>query len=196
VQLPLMVHIGKGPPELDGILDCMRPGDILTHCHTGNTNRIIDDQGAMRADVREAHARGILLDVGHGMGSFAFATAERLLDAGELPDTISTDVHSMNLAGPVYDLPTTLSKYLLLGMPFEETVRRCTVNAAMALRRPELGALTLGAPADIAGLRIDTGDFLLTDSLRQTRRAQRRIVCALTVQGGVPLFRDPGAVTG
>ncbi|MGI8916469.1 MAG: amidohydrolase/deacetylase family metallohydrolase [Chloroflexota bacterium] len=194
LQLPLMVHISNGPPALEGILDLMTPGDILTHCHTGRSNRIVNDQGALRHDVREAHARGVLLDVGHGMGSFAFASAERLLDAGELPDTISTDVHSLNLAGPVFDLPTTLSKYLLLGMTLEAVVRCCTLNAAEAIRRPDLGRLAIGAPANLAGLRLEEGDFMLTDSMGKSRNARQRLCCDLTVRGGRVTYRQPGSI--
>jgi dihydroorotase len=193
LRLPLMVHISSGPPELACILDLMRAGDILTHCHTGHTNRIVTAEGQLRQDVREAHQRGILLDVGHGMGSFAFASAERLLDAGELPDTISTDVHSMNLAGPVFDLPTTLSKYLLLGMSLEAVVRCCTTNAAAALRRSDLGRLAVGGPADLAGLRLEAGEFVLTDSRGESRTARQRVRCDLTVGGGKVTYRQPGA---
>ncbi|HEY8746132.1 MAG TPA: amidohydrolase/deacetylase family metallohydrolase [Chloroflexota bacterium] len=192
LQLPLMVHIANGPPELAGVLDLMRPGDILTHCHTGRSNRIVNNQGTMRLDVREAHERGIVLDVGHGMGSFAFASAERLLDAGELPDTISTDVHSLNTAGPVYDLPTTLSKFLLLGMHLDAVVRCCTTNAARALGRPDLGSLAVGAPADLAGLRLERGDFVLTDSMGESRRSSQRLCSDLTVRAGQLSYRQPG----
>ncbi len=196
LHLPLMVHIANGPPELADVLAWLRPGDILTHCHTGRSNRIIDDRGALRRDVREAHQRGIVLDIGHGMGSFAFASAERLLDAGELPDTISTDVHSQNLAGPVYDLPTTLSKFLLLGMSLEAVVRCCTRNAAAALERPDLGRLEVGAPADLAALRLEAGDFLLTDSMGERRRAHQRLCCDLTVRAGQISYRHPASAGG
>lgn len=192
LHLPLMVHIANGPPELTEVLGLMEPGDILTHCHTGRSNRIINDQGALRREAREAHQRGVLLDVGHGMGSFAFASAERLLDAGELPDTISTDVHSHSLNGPVYDLPTTLSKYLLLGMTLEAAVRCATVNAAAALGRPDLGRFAVGGAADLAGLRLESGDFVLTDSMGESRRSQQRLCCDLTVRAGEVCYRHPG----
>ncbi len=193
--LPVMVHISSGPPELRHILDCMRPGDVLTHCHTGHANRVIDDQGQLRRDVREAHDRGVLLDVGHGQGSFAFATAERLIDAGELPDTISTDIHAWNLTGPVFDLPTTLSKYLLLGMPFAEVVRCATSSVAAAINRPDLGTLAVGATADIAALAVEEGAFTLTDSMGKSRPARQRIVCRLTVRAGQVAYQD-SSVTG
>jgi dihydroorotase len=143
--------------------------------------------------VREAHQRGILLDVGHGMGSFSFASAERLLNAGELPDTISTDIHRLNFGGPVFDLPTTLSKYLLLGMSLEAVVRCCTTNAAAALRRSDLGRLAVGGPADLAGLRLEAGEFVLTDSRGESRTARQRVHCDLTVGGGKVTYRQPGA---
>jgi dihydroorotase len=194
LRLPMMVHISSGPPALAQILELMRPGDILTHCHTGHSNRIIDDQGALRREVREAHQRGILLDVGHGMGSFSFASAERLLNAGELPDTISTDIHRLNFGGPVFDLPTTLSKYLLLGMRLDAVVRCCTVNAAAAVGRADLGCLAVGKPADLAGLRLESGEFVLTDSTGARRPAPQRLCCDLTVRGGQVTYRQPGSV--
>ena len=192
LHMPLMVHVANGPPDLEEVLDLMEPGDILTHCHTGRSNRIIDDQGILRREAREARRRGVLLDVGHGKGSFAFASAERLLDAGELPDTISTDVHSHSLNGPVYDLPTALSKYLLLGMTLEAAVRCATVNAAAALSRPDLGRLEVGGPADVAGLRLEPGDFVLTDSMGESRRSRQLLRCDLTLRAGEVWYRQPG----
>ncbi|HEV7213589.1 MAG TPA: amidohydrolase/deacetylase family metallohydrolase, partial [Chloroflexota bacterium] len=107
-------------------------------------------------------------------------------------DTISTDVHRLNLNGPVYDLPTTLSKYLLLGMTLEGAVRCATANAAAALGRPELGRLDVGGPADVTGLRLVSGDFALTDSMGECRRSAQRLRCDLSVRAGEVVYHHPG----
>ncbi len=193
LNLPVMVHIAMGPPELADVLALMRPGDILTHCHNARSNRLVDvSTRQMRLDVKEAHARGIVLDVGHGQGSFSYESAEMLLQAGELPDTISTDIHSGNLNGPVYDLPTTLSKFMLLGMPFTETIARCTAHVATAIDRPDLGTLAIGSVADIAGLAVRDGSFTLTDSMGCSRQAEKLVVCQLTVRHGDVTYLEPG----
>ncbi|MCL4543273.1 MAG: amidohydrolase/deacetylase family metallohydrolase [Chloroflexi bacterium] len=195
LHLPLMVHIGMRPPELRAILEHMRQGDILTHCHTGRENRITDASGRLRDDVRAARDRGVLLDVGHGMGSFSFEVADRLLQAGEWPDTISTDVHAENVNGPVYDLPTTISKYLLLGMPLERALLRCTVAAASALGQTRSGVVIPGMQADLSAFQMEEGAFPLTDSYGETRIAQRRLQCIMTVQRGELMYLASGVTS-
>ncbi|MCL4541060.1 MAG: amidohydrolase/deacetylase family metallohydrolase [Chloroflexi bacterium] len=191
LSLPLMVHIGKGPPELREILTYMRAGDILTHCHTGHSNRITTPGGTLRDEVRAAKDRGILLDTGHGMGSFSFQVADQLLQQGELPDTISTDVHAENVNGPVFDLPTTLSKYMLLGMPLHRALACCTVAAGRAIGYPSPSRITVGDIAHVAAFTIEDGSFPLTDSYGETRTAQRRLRCHLTVQRGDVRYFHP-----
>ncbi len=115
-RLPLMVHISSGPPSLAEVMELMRPGDILTHCCTGNDHRIVDEAGHLRAIVKQAWDRGIVLDIGHGTGSFSYEVTEALLHDGYLPDVISSDAHQLSIQGPMYDLPTTLSKFLNLGL--------------------------------------------------------------------------------
>ncbi len=191
LNLPLMVHIGKGPPELREILTHMRAGDILTHCHTGHSNRITTPAGTLRDEVRAAKDRGILLDVGHGMGSFSFQVADQLLQQDELPDTISTDVHAENVNGPVFDLPTTLSKYMLLGMPLHQTLARCTVAAGRAIGYPSPSRIAIGDIANIAAFTIEEGSFPLTDSYGEARIARRRLRCHLTIQRGELRYFNP-----
>jgi dihydroorotase len=107
--LPVMVHIGSAPPPLREIVARMRPGDILTHCFTGNTNRIVEHDDTIRDDVKRAWDAGVILDVGHGAGSFSFPVAEAMVRQGLLPDCISTDIHVLSIKGPMFDMPTTLS---------------------------------------------------------------------------------------
>ena len=128
VQRPMMVHIGGGPPSLNEVLELMRPGDVLTHCFTGHDMRIIDDTGKLLEIARRAWDAGIVLDIGHGAGSFSFETAQAMLDQGLPPDVISSDIHQLSIHGPLYDLPTCLSKFLALGMSLEEVIRAATIS--------------------------------------------------------------------
>jgi dihydroorotase len=127
----------------------------------------------------------VLFDVGHGAGSFNFGAAKAALDAGFVPDTISTDVYAASINGPVYDMPTTMSKMLHLGMSFEDILLRVTASPAKIINRvPGLGTLEIGAPGDIALLAMEDGQFQLVDSQRNVVTASRRIVSRLTICGG------------
>jgi dihydroorotase len=190
VGLPLMVHIGPAPPlaEIAGLL---RPGDILTHCCTGHTNRLIDETGMVFPYMRELWQQGLVLDVGHGSGSFSYASAEAMLAAGVVPDVISSDIHQLAVLGPMYDLPTTLSKFLNLGLPLRDVIARATVHPAAAMRRPDLGTLQVGAPADIALFRLDEGQYVFHDVQMQPRRGTVRLVNTATYVGGARLHLTP-----
>ncbi len=188
-QLPLMTHISFAPPGTQEVMDLMRPGDVVTHCYNGHTLGIVDPDGNIKPGVREARARGVLFDLGHGLGSFNFAAARKAMQAGFLPDTISTDIYSLNLNGPVYDLPTTMSKLLHLGMSFDEVLQRTTSNPAKVVNRIQgLGSIEVGAPADLALLAIEEGDFQLVDSQKNAVNAKRRIVSRLTLCRGKRLL--------
>jgi len=176
-------------------MDLMRAGDIVTHCLNAHSIGILEktdpreqvfaSTGKLKPGVKEARARGVIFDVGHGAGSFNFGAARAALDAGFPPDTISTDVYAASVNGPVYDMPTTMSKMLYLGMSFEEVLLRVTANPARIINRvPGMGTLAIGAPADIALLAIEDGKFQLVDSQRNTVSAPKRIVSRLTICRG------------
>ncbi|HZU03836.1 MAG TPA: amidohydrolase/deacetylase family metallohydrolase [Ktedonobacteraceae bacterium] len=184
VKLPLMVHIGIAPPTLTEIVDLMRPGDILTHCCTGQTNRLIDEQGPVHPYIRRAHEQGVILDLGHGTGSFSYATAEAMLAQGIPPDVLSSDIHQLAVLGPMYDLPTTLSKFLNLGMSLPEVIARATVRPAAVIGRPGLGTLRVGVPADIALFRLEEGDYTFYDIDLEPRHGTVRLVNTATYIGG------------
>jgi dihydroorotase len=185
VKLPVMAHIGGGASPLERTLELLRPGDVVTHALHGRAGQILDAKGAVLPAVLDAQRRGIVMDIGHGSGNLSFAVAERAAAAGWFPDTISTDIHAGNVKGPVVDLPTTLSKFLLLGMPLEAVVRAATAAPAAALRIPgEPGTLREGAVADLCVLRRRDGEVTFTDSLRQTRVGQTRLEHVYTVRGG------------
>jgi dihydroorotase len=134
--------------------------------------------------VLEARERGVLFDIGHGKGSFAFKTARAMLANGFYPDTISSDVHILCINGPAFDQVTTMSKFLCMGMPLSEVVKASTVNAATALRRPELGSLKPGCVGDATLISIKQGQFDYVDVVGEHLTGDRRIVSEGVVIGG------------
>ena len=184
VGMPLMVHIDEPPPSYEEVLGRMRPGDVLTHCFRPFPNSPATAQGTVKQAVLRARERGVLFDVGHGKGSFAFRTARAMLANGFLPDTISSDVHALCIDGPAFDLVTTMSKFLCFGVELPEVIRRATVNAAMAVRRPELGSLKPGSVGDATVLSVAEGAFDYVDVVGETMRGDRRIVSEGVVIGG------------
>jgi dihydroorotase len=190
-DVPVMVHIGVAPPTVDEVLALLRPGDIVTHCASGLADGMTGPDGIAPAVV-EAHASGVLFDIGHGSGGFAFDVLESQLKADIVPYTISSDLHARCLYGPVFDLPTTMAKLLALGLSLEEVVAAATVHPAHALRLPEgTGTLAVGAAADLAVFTVEEGDFELVDAHRQLRRADRRLVNEVTYVAGRPLPAEP-----
>ncbi|MHB0857223.1 MAG: amidohydrolase/deacetylase family metallohydrolase [Anaerolineae bacterium] len=187
-DVPVAVHVSDAPPPLDGILACLRPGDILTHTFTPHNQGILNEQGRIKASVWDARRRGVLFDLGHGAGSFSFEVARCALAQGFVPDTLSTDIYYANVNGPVFDLVTTLSKLLALGLDVEEVITRSTANAARALRRPDLGVLEIGTTADIAVLALEEGEHTFTDVLQQTLVGSRRLRCLWTVSAGRVIY--------
>jgi dihydroorotase len=184
-KLKLMVHVSDAPPEVHQIMEFMRPGDIITHSYTGHGTSLADLNGNLKPGVKEGRARGVIFDLGHGLGSFSFIEAKKCLDAGFLVDTISSDIYQLNVNGPVYDMPTTMSKLLYLGMSFDDILLRSTANPAKVIGRVEgLGALRVGGPADVALLALEDGDFRLVDSNRNAVTAKQRITSRLTICRG------------
>jgi dihydroorotase len=182
--LPLMCHIDSPPPTYEEVLERLRPGDVLTHAFRPFPNVPVDRQGKVKAVVLAARKRGVLFDVGHGKGSFAFKTARGMLANSFFPDTISSDIHAMSIKGPVFDQVTTLSKFLAMGMPLNEVIAATTVNAAMALRRPELGSLRPGSTADATVLSVLEGAFEYVDAVGEHMTCDKRIVAEAVVIAG------------
>ncbi len=192
--LPLMVHIGHGPPDVDGLLDALRPGDVLTHCATPATMSLVDERGAVRPAARRAAERGVVLDLGHGAGAFSFAVAERLLADGLAPTVVSSDAHQLSVRGAMVDLPTCMTKLLHLGMALEDVVAAATTRPAAVIRRDDLGTLRPGAPADIALLALDDEPVELVDVLGARRTADRRLRAVATFVAGQKLAVRPAPV--
>ncbi|HWA78901.1 MAG TPA: amidohydrolase/deacetylase family metallohydrolase, partial [Acetobacteraceae bacterium] len=184
LDLPVMAHIDFPPPSRDEVLGRLRPGDILTHCFRPWPNAPVAPDQSVQEDVLAARRRGVIFDIGHGQGSFGFATAMAMLKHGFLPDVISSDVHVLSIDGPAFNLLETMSKFLLLGTPLTEIVRAVTINAARAARLQDRGTLAPGLLGDATVLEIESGRFRFTDVLGETFEGERRFACRGAVLGG------------
>lgn len=163
VGLPLMTHIGHPPPSYSAVVDMLRPGDILTHCYRPEPNSAIGPDGKVLDAVWKARERGVLFDIAHGMGAFGYDTAEAALKDGFAPDLISSDVHVIAVEGPGYDMLHTMSKLLNCGLSVADVIGMSTSRPALAIRKPELGQLGVGGPADITVLREYESNYVFED---------------------------------
>jgi dihydroorotase len=184
VGVPLMAHIDHPPPSYEEVVARLRPGDVLTHAFRPFPNTPATAQGTVKRAVLDDRARGVLFDIGHGKGSFAFKTARAMLANGFAPNTISSDVHALCINGPAFDLVTTLSKFLCLGMPLTAVIAAATVNPATALKRPELGSLKPGCVGDATILSVKDGRFDYVDVVGEHMTGDRRIACDGVVIAG------------
>jgi len=189
-RLPLMVHANGSRSPLPPILGFLRAGDILTHCFHASSHGILDGDGGVLPELREAVERGVWLDVGHGQASFTFAVARTALAQGIVPNVIGSDLHAHSVFGPVYDLPTTLSKFLHLGMELPDVIARATVVPARWLKREgELGTLRPGACGDAVVLELSEGEHQLQDCVGETVSATHRLLPVAVVRGGALVDR-------
>lgn len=190
---PLMVHAGRTAISLDEALEHLNGGDILTHVYHARPQGVLDKAGRVRRCVRSAVARGVRFDVGHGVGSFAWSVARAALADGLMPDTISSDIHAWNVGGPVFDLATTASKLLHLGLSLTEVIRRVTSTPAACLGRDDvLGSLAPGAAADLTLLRLTSGEFRFRDSLGAEEVGGTRLEPVWVIRGGRLFSCSPG----
>jgi dihydroorotase len=184
VGLPVMAHIDEPPPSYEEVLARLRPGDVLTHAFRPFPNSPATAQGTVKGAVIEARQRGVLFDIGHGKGSFAFKTARAMLANSFLPDTISSDVHALCINGPAFDQVTTMSKFLCLGVPLNDVIAASTVNAAFAVKRPELGSLKPGSVGDATILSVSEGRFDYVDVVGEHLTGDRKIASEGVVLAG------------
>lgn len=182
--MPLMAHIDHPPPSYEAVVDRLRPGDVLTHAFRPFPNAPCTAQGTVKPAVRDARKRGVLFDIGHGMGSFSFKTARAMLANGFLPDTISSDIHALCIDGPAFDQVTTLSKFLCLGMSLSEVIAASTQNAAFALQRHDYGTLKVGALGDASILALREGRFDYIDVVGEHMTGDRRMTAEGVVLKG------------
>lgn len=182
--LPLMCHIDEPPPTYADVVDMLRPGDVLTHCFRPFPNAPVLADGTVRQSVLRARERGVLFDVGHGMGSFSWKTANAMMAADFAPDTISSDVHAMCIEGPAWDLLRTMTKFLALGMPLSDVIAKTTVNAANAIQRPDIGTLKPGAAGDASILSLEPTPIELEDVQDNIVSYPERLIARGLVIGG------------
>ena len=199
LKLPLLVHIGESwgkggqPPPVGEVLACLQPGDIITHMFTVHPGGLLDPNGRLWPEVREARDSGVLFDVGHGLHNLNFDVALRVLDQGLKPDGVSTDGHRLNRSGPVYDLPTTMAKLMALGFSLSEVVAMATVNAARLLRRSDqLGSIRVGHPAEISVLRLEEREWEAVDSQMGRMTARQALAPVFAARNGTVYEPVPG----
>ena len=195
--VPVMVDFGARKPErplAELVTRRLRPGDIYTHMYSGLRGEQ-DESGKVNPALWEARKRGVLFDVGHGGTSFAWRIAVPAIKEGWLPDVISTDLHVASMSGGMKDMPNVMSKFLALGLPFDEIVRKTTWNAARAVRQEDLGHLSVGANADVAAWRIEKGSFGFVDGPGTRLNASQRIAAELTLRNGRVVYDLNGLST-
>lgn len=184
-DLPLMVHIGNNPPDLDEIADLLTSGDIITHCYNGKPNRILTPAGELRASISKAIARGVRLDVGHGTASFSFEVAKIAISKGILPHTISSDIYCRNrINGPVHSLGMVMSKFLSIGMSVPQVIDCVTAHAAEDLRLTNKGRLSVGLDGDLTIFALRRQPTVFTDSESQTLQGEQLLVALAAVRAG------------
>lgn len=190
--LPLMTHHSFSSVPLEECPGSLKAGDIYTHCFHGFDSTVIDlSSHEVHKVVLAAKRRGVIFDLGHGMGGFNYRVAEICIDAGLWPDAISTDMHTLTCDGPAYDMPTVMTKMVALGMPLYEVIRASTITPAQAIGWGDrIGTLGIGRKADIAVLSFDEIDMELEDTIGQMRRIERRLTAAAVWRAGTP-----GAIT-
>jgi dihydroorotase len=145
---------------------------------------MLDEQQRVLPYLFEAQKRGVIFDVGHGGGSFAFRQAVPAVQQGFLPDSISTDLHTDSMNAGMKDMTNVMSKFLNLGLPLDDVIRRSTWNPAREIHREELGHLSVGAGADVTVLRVEKGDFGFLDASRRKMRGTQKLVAELTIRDG------------
>ena len=188
----VMCHIGAAPGSLSDLLDLLRPGDILTHAYSGAGNNTVQNGQLLPAALR-AKQRGVIVDVGHGGGSFDYTVCEPAMAQGFTPDTISSDIHAVSINTPGYPtLPWVMSKFLNLGLSLEDVVAKATIEPARIIGRvPGLGTLAVGAPADVSIFDLQDGPVEFVDTRNNKRAGTKKLVPVLAIRAGRPFGRPP-----
>lgn len=188
--LPVMIDFGIIKPERpheELFLKKLRPGDIYTHMYRP-FDPVLDENGKVRAYQFEAKKRGVIFDTGHGGGSLVFRYAVPAMKQGFVPDSISTDLHTGSMNAGMKDLVNVMSKFLNLGMPLNEVILKSTWNPAREIHRDKYGHLSVGAPADVAVLKLERGSFGFVDTEKMMMKGTQRLTCEMTLLGGSVMY--------
>ena len=188
-DIPVMIDFGGADPPLSIeklFLDVLRPGDIFTHAyaHVNGREPIVDDKGKLKPFILKARDRGIVFDVGHGGGSFLFEQAIPAIKQGLKPTTISTDFHTGSMNAGMKDMANVMSKFLNMGLSIQEVIEASTWKPAVVIKREELGHLSVGAVADVAVFKLETGDFGFTDVRGWKINGDQKLTAELTLRAG------------
>ncbi len=188
-NIPVMVDFGTDHPERPLavlVTEKLRPGDIYTHCYSGLRHELID--GKVNPGMWAGRKRGVIFDVGHGGGSFAWRVAVPAIKQGFLPDSISTDLHIGSMNAGMKDMLNVMDKFLALGLSVDDVIARSTWNPAKEIHQDDLGNLSVGAPADIAVLRLQHGHFGFTDMYGARMDGTQKFDCEMTVKNGKVVY--------
>jgi dihydroorotase len=196
--LPIMADFTPQPPQgnfpersyREFLLKKLRPGDIVTHCLASRYPFLTED-GKLNPDVLKARERGIIFDLGHAGGSFVLRLVVPAVRQGFIPDTISADLFADTPVTVGINLANVMSKFLCLGVPLEDIIRRTTVNPAQVIRRPDLGNLSVGSTADIAVFEMLKGNFSYRGSGGGKIKGDRKLQCVMTLFGGQIVYDHP-----
>ena len=174
-------------------LKYMKKGDVITHLYHSfrieQHDGLLDEDGNVQSEFFDAMKRGVIMDVGHGAGSFRWPVAEKGIKEGVRPDTISTDLHKGSYNGPAFDMPTTMSKFLHLGLSLEEVIRASTTRPAEVLGKQDIiGTLKVGACGDVTILKLEEGKFPLFDVKGEGRICKQRLIVTRVIKSGEIIF--------
>ena len=186
----LMVHIGDTEKRYDEkvihqLLPILEEGDIVTHLFTANPGGVIDSEGKLVPEAKEAQERGVWLDTAHGRMNFSFDVGQRVLDQGLLPHCISTDLTLPGRQLTVHSMTEMMTRFLAMEFTLEQVVEMSTLNPAKALGQEDrIGSLAVGHQADISVLDMTEGDWVVYDVVGGSRRTEKAVVPVLTVKRG------------
>jgi dihydroorotase len=188
-NIPVMVDFGSARTRTIAELftKYFRPGDIYTHAYAGGGRGELID-GKVNPAIFAAQKKGIIFDIGHGGGSFVWRTAVQAFKEGYYADSISTDLHVGSMNAGMKDMTNVMSKFLALGMPLKDVVVRSTWNPAKEIKLEQLGNLSVGAPADVAVLRLEKGKFGFLDQRGGRLDGTQKLGCELTLREGAVVY--------
>jgi dihydroorotase len=191
-HLPLMVHIEDSYSPLPDILKPLRKGDVYTHCYNNRNHGILDANGKIIPEAREARDRGVIFDPAQGQTHLSFDVAEKCMQQGFLCDTISTDLTIVTVERRVFDLPTMVSKFLAIGVPLDKAVAMVTANPARVFDYGvQIGTLKPGSEADVSIFEVRDGQFEFEDSDGVKRTGQKKLASRTVVRRGQLLINEP-----